>query len=396
LLNFQRLINQIEAVGSDGAEKLESIANLLAAATVAFDEAASQPQSFADRLLENAELVLWPLSKPIEPIGLKIPIAEIKAPGTVLAVDGSQIMPSQHEVHSCFLLNIGLVRIAYGTTEQPILESFPRLYHRREELYPLVNRRRMHIDELYVSLERNLLELEFICKNACDAKSLGLPVVAFVDGSLIPWSAEKMPDVYQEHYFRKALGWLNELKENQVPVIGYLSHSRSSDVINTLRVLKCPYDVSDCRTHCRDLNEEDFPCSTIWPLPDRLLFKKVLPVHTRSNLFMSQASATRSLGENQKVCFCYLNVGTEIARLEFPYWLVKEKDLFNQAMATVIDQVEKGHGYPLALAEAHHLAVIRGADRQQFFEMLTRHLVSRGVMETKLSPKESKKRIGLV
>ncbi|MEZ4537385.1 MAG: DNA double-strand break repair nuclease NurA [Cyanobacteriota/Melainabacteria group bacterium] len=54
---------------------------------------------------------------------------------TVVAVDGSQIMPSHHEVHSCYLLNAGSALISYGEKHLPELESSPQLYHRPEDLY---------------------------------------------------------------------------------------------------------------------------------------------------------------------------------------------------------------------------------------------------------------------
>ena len=46
--------------------------------------------------------------------------------------------------------------------------------------------------------------------------------------------------------------------------------------------------------------------------------------------------------------------------------------------AVVYDQAQKGRGYPVALAEAHEQAVVRGAERELFYEMLEAALVRRG------------------
>jgi hypothetical protein len=395
-LDFQKLMHQIGSVGDESAEKLASLSEIIDTARDVYHDAAEKPHETVRRLEENLPWVLWPLARPLEPYGRSYPISDAKENTTIVAVDGSQIMPSQHEVHNCFLLNIGVIRIAYGLSTKPLLESYPHLYHKSDDLYPLVNRRRMHIDELYVSLERNLLELDYLVSQSIESQSLGSPVVALVDGSLIPWSVEKMPDHYQEKYFARTNLLLEKLRLAEIPIVGYLSHSRSSDVVNSLRVLKCPYDLSDCRTHCESLNEEDFPCSAVWPLLDRTLMKSLLAPGERSSIFLSGANVSKSYPNNQATCFTYVNVGEEIARLELPRWLFELPRAFDRAMAAILSQVRRGRGYPVALAEAHHLAVIKGGDRQRFFELLTRHLVSQGVSRVRLSPKESKKRIGLV
>jgi hypothetical protein len=48
-------------------------------------------------------------------------------------------------------------------------------------------------------------------------------------------------------------------------------------------------------------------------------------------------------------------------------------------------------GYPVALAEAHQHAVVRGTERDLFYNMVENVLRRRGV-RTSLSPKQSRKR----
>src|SRR5271168_977140 len=197
MLDFQKLMVQIKNVAGSDGDKLGSFAETLESAILAYQSASLEPKALKSRLAENESLLLWPVARPLEDFGLVRKVDDTVSDITVAAVDGSQIMPSQHEVHNCFLLNIGFVRLSYGTNEKPVLESFPHLYHRPDELYQLVNRRRLHIDELYVALERNLLEVKYLAERSIEAKEKGLQVVALLDGSLIPWSAEKMPVHYQ-------------------------------------------------------------------------------------------------------------------------------------------------------------------------------------------------------
>ncbi|HEY9731322.1 MAG TPA: DNA double-strand break repair nuclease NurA [Drouetiella sp.] len=396
MLDFNKVVQQIDSISKESFIDTDAVQETMDNAQAALDRAMRAPADFAARLDENASWVLWPVATPLEDIGTKRTISVADDSYTVVAVDGSQIMPSHHEVHTCYLLNVGMALITYGARLPPRLETEPKLYSRPEDLYPLVDRRRLHIDELYVSLERTILELETLANAAVEAKDRGLPVLALYDGSLIPWSVEKLPDGYQHSYINRMSDALSRLEENQIPIVGYLSHSRGADLVNCLRVFICPYETSHCREHCGDLNEEDFPCSKVWPLSDRLLFKPHLNLNERSATFLSGASVSKLLPRQHRICFTYMHVGEEITRLEFPRWLLTQEGQLLDALSMILSQCQKGMGYPVSLAESHHLAVIKGTDRDQFFELITRHLLTLGINQIKTSPKQSKKRWGFV
>ncbi len=396
MLDFTKVVQQIDSISRDSFIDTDAVQETIDNAQAALDRAFRSPSEFAARLDENSSLVLWPVATPLEDIGVKHTLKVADDSYTVVAVDGSQIMPSHHEVHTCYLLNVGMALISYGAKMPPRLETVPKLYSRPEDLYPLVDRRRLHIDELYVSLERTIMELEILATAAIEAKERGLPVLALYDGSLLPWSVEKLPDGYQHSYIRRMSGALSSLESNEIPIIGYLSHSRGADIVNCLRILICPYQTSHCREHCGDLNEEDFPCSKVWPLSDRVLFKPHLSQNERSATFLSGASVSKLLPRQHRICFTYMHVGEEITRLEFPRWLLDHEGKLHAALSMILSQCQKGMGYPVSLAEAHHLAVIKGTDRDQFFELITRHLLTLGISQIKTSPKQSKKRWGFV
>jgi hypothetical protein len=396
MLDFNKLMQQIDQVGQESLSENFDEHETLLNAQEAYDEGVNKAEEFARKLEENQATVLWPLSLPMERFGNSYVVEQRREPLTVAAVDGSQIMPNHHEVHACYLLNVGVAVITYGNKQPPILESVPRLYHRPEDLYPLVDRRRLHIDELYISLERTVLELQTLLERSLEAQGRGVPVVALFDGSLISWSADKLPQSHQVSYNDRIVAALEAFRTNNIPVLGYLSNSRSADIVNALRVSLCPYEQSRCSQWCGHLNEEEFPCSRIWPLSDRQVLNGRLDAGSRSCAFLSGSYATRALPPQQKICFAYLNTGYEIARVEFPHWLFGQSNGFKLALAAVLEQSKKGMGYPISLSEAHHLAVIRGQDRERFFDLITQHLVGLGVRRVRVSPKESKKRSGFV
>ena len=55
-------------------------------------------------------------------------------------------------------------------------------------------------------------------------------------------------------------------------------------------------------------------------------------------------------------------------------------------------QVNKGFGYPVVLAEAHNLAVVKGGDRQRFFSLLEDQMIRAGLTNVGISFKETRKR----
>jgi len=406
MLDFIKLGLLVSQLNADNLTEKQDSRSTHTEALAAFAQQCQDSQAFAQKLLGNAPWILWPTAALLEPLDTFVDVPQLETlvtPWTVLGVDGSQIMPSHHEVHNCYLLNCGLTRISYGLDLEPVLNSEPRLFARPEDLYPLVDRRRVYIDELYVSLERSLFELEMLTQRALAAKAelaargkSDSPILAMYDGSLIPWSAEKMNGAYLESYLERFEHCLASLCEAQVALVGYISKSRAADLINCLRSAICPYEVSHCREHCGHLNEEEFPCSTIWPMADRALYGAVLGLAQRSAAMVSGASVVKSMAEKNAISFCYLRSESEVARLEFPTWLFRNKALFDFALSAVVTQVAKGQGYPLALAEAHHLAVIKGPEREKFFELLGKQMISLGMDRVQPSPKESRKRTGFV
>ena len=56
--------------------------------------------------------------------------------------------------------------------------------------------------------------------------------------------------------------------------------------------------------------------------------------------------------------------------MEIPEWVGRDSSLLELVHSVCIDQIRKGDGYPVALAEAHELAVVRGAERDVFFAIM--------------------------
>jgi hypothetical protein len=211
-----------------------------------------------------------------------------------------------------------------------------------------------------------------------------------VDGSLIYWFLEGMPTEARDRILPPILDAWNQLRSVNVPLLGYLSASRSLEALNFLRLQACPHPTPDCMTHCAAILDK-MPCQIVDPLRDAAFWATLLNPGQRSPLFRSSARILDLYGEH-RIYFCYVHVGTEIARIEAPQWVAENSALLNQALSLTLAQVHKGFGYPVALAEAHNQAVVRGGDRTRFFALLEQQMIRAGLRNVGTSYKEARKR----
>ena len=308
---------------------------------------------------------------------------------TVVASDGSQITPSHHEVVPAFLLNVSTVVLHYGTGERAELSSTPTLFYRDEDLYMDYGGQRVQVAGDLLGMRRTLMEFQALLRQATRAHHTGHRTCALADGSLILWHLAGKPQDYQRTSLDSYLGSLEQARQQHIPVAGYISRPRSRDVLNALRVGLCPETVSNC-DRCPYTDLPRLPCAEIEGLSDRRLFETLLQPGERTAVFDSRSHILDAYGAH-RIAFFYLHVGTEVVRIEIPQWVAASPSMLDLVHTIAYDQAQKGLGYPVALAEAHQHAVVRGAERDLFYEMVTTVLLRRGV-EAALSPKNLRKR----
>ena len=80
--------------------------------------------------------------------------------------------------------------------------------------------------------------------------------------------------------------------------------------------------------------------------------------------------------------------------MEIPSWVAEDEKLVELVHSLVVEQCRRGHGYPVALMEAHELAVVRGADRRFFVQQVERTLQTE-MLPVYSSEKDRSKRLRL-
>lgn len=394
MLDLSKIAGQIPEIGQHfkqeaaaSRQRLERARSLLETAAARQQELVEVHQNWRDRAIFSAAV-------PIEPLDTCIPLNSPPLHHSVFATDGSQIAPSHHEIAYCYLINVGRVMLHYGQNLHPLLDSVPQVYYQREDLY--VSKEWGIRTEEWMGYRRTVLEAQLLAEIACRwVKPPGAhsdPNLALVDGSLIYWFLDGLALDARDRILVPILEAWEQLRETKIPLMGYLSASRSAEAVNFLRLPACPHEVPNCTSHCGDLESDRAPCQVIDPLRDATLWAALLAPGQRGPLWRSSSRILDLYNEAQRIYFCYVNVGTEIARLEIPAWVAEDSTLFERSLGIMLAQVHKGYGYPVVLAEAHNQAVVRSGDRARFFALLEQQMIRSGLRNVGTSYKEARKR----
>ena len=110
---------------------------------------------------------------------------------------------------------------------------------------------------------------------------------------------------------------------------------------------------------------------------DRELFLNILGPGERSARFISGSSIVKKHYGRHQVYFFYIRVDDEIARIEIPRWVAVDENLLSLTHSLALDQCQRGHGYPVALSEAHEQAVITSADKENFWQLVESSLIDK-------------------
>ena len=387
MLDLTKISGQMQGFSQHLTSEVSASHQRLELAQQFFKQAVECQQELVERQEKWHNRILFANATPIEPLETCITIPVPPKIHTVISTDGSQIAPNHHEIAYCYLLNIGRVVLHYGQNLQPILDSLPEVFYRPEDLY--ISRQWGIRTEEWMGYRRTASEATVLAELACSVKTAA-PTLAMVDGSLIYWFLDQLPMDARDRILPPILEAWQKLQQAQIPLMGYLSASRSTESTNFLRFLACPYPVPDCITHCPN-QLEYVPCKKFDTLRDTTIMTSQLQPGQRGPLWRSNARILE-LYDDQIIYFCYVHVGTEIARIELPAWVVANQTMFDQALGLMLAQVQKGYGYPVAIAEAHNQAVVRGGDRTRFFALLERQMIKAGIKNVSISSKEARKR----
>lgn len=319
----------------------------------------------------------WPVPRWQDALGGAYPVSRYEGPYTILGVDGSQIYPDKHQGTSCFLINIGSVLLHYGQPHARIaLQSEPHVFVHDDE------------DALgatpdVVNCRREEFEFQAGAELSAQAQERADHDRAYLflsDGSLIFWHLESKDAAVREYFLPRYCALLHQLYTQKTLCAGYISLPKNKELVNLIRAGftdygAIPYDEKQGVDHIVDTTIASF----------------FLNAGERTTVFKTGAPIAEQYPASLVPHFFYLHVGDEIGRVEIPAWIANDRALVDRVAHIILDQALKGRGYPVVLAEAHEQAVVKGPDREFFYQIITKLGVARKQRIT-LSQKNMKKR----
>ena len=289
--------------------------------------------------------------------------SKMSEPYAVLAVDGSQIYPDRHAAGAgCFLINIGSSLLSYGKNSSVEFSSEPHLMM-PDDLEDQERGIRFSVE--LVDLARESYELKAM--HTIAKKAIQKPI-CLVDGSLIFWQLEGKEPELKSYFLSDYLRSLDACYRDDILVAGYISFPKSRELVNLVKLGLCQFGNAPCLPCAATAQTE--ACDQIYSLIDTHVTSFFLERWQRTTLFLSRSKIVERYPEHLKPHFFYLQAEHETVRVEVPQWIANDEQKLNKICMVIADQIIKGNGYPVVLAEAHEQAVVKGADREFFYHLL--------------------------
>ena len=315
-----------------------------------------------------------------EPLLFACPPPASVTQATLIAADGSQILPDRHAAVQYFVINVGALAMRVGSGNSPEIFTDTEL-HILDEFEDTL------FSESQIALQRDVAERKKLLEVA---KKYAPPYIALTEGQLELWGAV---NIENSRDFEKTLSdYLNALKEmeNQnVITSGYVDKPGANWVVRLMEVATLPKD------ELRNLKKH----RPFLGVTDRWLFGNILGRHERSAIFALQAKSAEKYTDSIAIHFFYLNVGDEdkpvIVRVDVPCWVVQHTEALNMLHCALIEQTQimSHKPFPYLLHRAHETAIVSMREKEQVNEMLSLAIRNNGGEIGVISGKQSAKNL---
>ncbi len=359
-LNFQQVFDKIKQIGLGAKARQESLERLREKARQSLNSWADKGTGLREKVERarqadsNLRCAL-PLDKHLDASTAE---PESEKQFTLLAADGSQILPDRHAASLYSLVNVGAIAMQLGSGLSPEIFTDSSLLF-ADELYTETGM----VSEEAIEMQRDIAERRKLLELAAGYPD---PVLALTDGPVELWGAKNGG----EDDYRKNLeihqSVLSQLQSKNVTVAGYVDKPGADLIVRTLEIAQfsSPEDYKNIRR-----------LHPFRGVTDRWLYG-ILPAGHRSAVFGLQSSSRAHYRGDLSLHFFYLNVGEEnhpyLVRVEFPRWVADDADKLNLLHFALLQQCRMmgTRPYPYILHRAHEIAVVKFEEKRQVEQLL--------------------------
>lgn len=305
-----------------------------------------------------------------------VPASVIQA--TLIAADGSQIVPNRHDALQYYVINVGAIAMQVGSGNTPEVFTDTKL-HMLDEFEDTF------FSDGQVALQRDVAERKKLLQVA---EKFSGTIIALTEGQLELWGAV---DSDNSKDFEKSLqdyiSVLKEMEKQGIITSGYVDKPGANWVVRLLEIAMIPQDeLPKLKKYHPFIGVTD-----LW------LFSQLLGKQERSAIFKLQAKSAEKYQDSISIHFFYINVGSEkkpkIARVDIPLWVANNKEALNTLHAALIEQAKimGNEPFPYLLHRAHEIAVVTHKEKEEIDQMLAIEIRNNGGEVGEKSGKQSAK-----
>ncbi|MAU01783.1 MAG: hypothetical protein CL608_32000 [Anaerolineaceae bacterium] len=389
-LEFEKLTADLEKMAQTTARRLSQRRERVAEAMETLHTYRTNWTAVAQALTiakEQSDPKFYRSARPFsenEPLDSHIPALPPPLQATLIAADGSQIMPDRHAAHLYYLINVGGIIYHHGSDRTPETFSQPDIF------YPESDEAISDFNSTpgAVSIERDRQEIETLARKTIANRHNAQPLLALLDQRLLYWpigsagvADNAVVTEWGEH--------MTAMRHAGALLCGYIDRPGTSSVMTLLRSI---FGLTDAHFNWKELGRR----KATQGLTDADLFSQILAPGERSavfanisdpnDVFMAQDAAN-------EVCFFYLNPGLSgqnIARVDIPRWVAEDEGAVTAVHSLLIDQCRIMGNYPYVIARADEMAVVGRQDAGELNFMIDVIMERHGISNDITSKQGSK------
>jgi len=297
---------------------------------------------------------------------------------TLIAADGSQIVPNRHDPLQYYVINVGAIamQIGSGNTPEVVTETELRMLDEFDDTF---------FSESQIALLRDVAERKKLLEMS---EKYSGTIIALTEGQLELWGSVDNENAREfDKSLQDYLHVLDQLRQKQIIAGGYVDKPGANWVIKLLEIAGTPLD------ELKNIRKKRLLAG----VTDLWLFSQILGEYERSAVFALQAKSAEKYAGALAIHFFYLNVGDEkhpkIARVDVPLWVVENQSMLNALHSVLVEQskIMGKSPFPYLLHRAHEIAVVTHREKEEIDRMLSREILSSGGELGEKSGKQSAK-----
>jgi hypothetical protein len=393
-LEFEQLTPSIAEMADQARHRREIRADELKKAADLLEEYADQWELIDERIdwaIANADEKFYRSARPLHhelPLDQGIKPQVPPAQATIIATDGSQIVPDRHAPFLYYLINIGAITYYHGSGRPPDVTAFPELSFpgsgdSEEDDVFIVNSN-------LVSMRRDEREISALTKLVKGIKDKPGPILGILDQRLLYWPIGNNTGKDGDRIVYEWQKSMAEINEAGGWLAGFIDRPGKRSVLAMLHTL----DLQNSKRKLRDLYP--FASDIYGGLSDTDLFDQLLKHEERSVIFSDISQHNRKFADydpDNEICFFYLKTGSgegQLARVDVPMWVARDKQALNDVHALLIDQCRIIGNYPYVITRADEIAVVGRRDQDELENRIHLRMETLGIHLTTTSKQQSK------